>query len=151
MIRITDIVIDPEAELATFRAGLSNPGAIASFTGIVRDDGPTDKDKTEVLTLSHYPGFTETQIEAFVTEAQARWVLQNVLVLHRVGQMTVGEPIVVVAAAAAHRREAFEACDYLMDRLKCDAPFWKQETIDGETRWIEPRAQDRNDLSRWSS
>jgi molybdopterin synthase catalytic subunit len=151
MIRISDIAFDPEAELATFRGGLSNAGAIASFTGIVRDDGPTQKDKTDVLTLSHYPGFTERQIEGFVTEAQARWILQGVLILHRVGQMTVGEPIVVVATAAAHRRDAFEACDYLMDRLKCNAAFWKQETVNGESRWIEPRAQDRNDLSRWSS
>lgn len=146
MIRISDIAIDPEAELAAFRKALPNAGAIASFTGLVRDDG-----KTEGLTLSHYPGFTDQQIAGFVEQAKARWSLQGTLILHRVGKMRVGEPIVVVATASAHRREAFEACDYLMDRLKCDAPFWKQETVDGETRWIEPRAQDRSDLNRWSS
>lgn len=146
MIRISDTAIDPEAELATFRRGQPNAGAIATFTGIVRDDGGT-----KTLTLSHYPGFTEAAIAGFVDRANARWTLQGSLILHRVGAMTVGEPIVVVAVASAHRRDAFEACDYLMDRLKCDAPFWKQETNGQETRWIEPRAQDRSDLDRWSS
>lgn len=145
MIRIADIAINPEGELAAFRADLPNAGAIASFTGIVRDDG-----QTQALTLSHYPGFTERQIKEFVKEATARWDVQATLILHRVGKMSVGEPIVLVAAASAHRRDAFECCDFLMDRLKCDAPFWKQETIEGETRWIEPREQDRRDLNRWS-
>lgn len=146
MIRISDSAIDPEAELAAFRKTLPNAGAIASFIGIVRDDG-----QTQALTLSHYPGFTERQIEGFVTEAKVRWELQSALILHRVGTITVGNPIVVVATASAHRRDAFESCDFLMDRLKCDAPFWKQETVGGQTRWIEPRAQDRSDLDRWSS
>jgi len=146
MIRISETSFDPEAELRAFRQSVSNAGAIASFTGIVRDDG-----QTEALTLSHYPSFTESHIEGFVKQAKGRWSLQGVAIIHRVGTMTVGEPIVFVASASAHRRDAFEACDYLMDRLKCDAPFWKQETIGGETRWIEPRAQDRADLDRWSS
>jgi len=146
MIRISELPINPEAELSAFRKAVPNAGAIGSFMGIVRDDG-----ETEILTLSHYPGFTERQIEGFLKEANTRWKLQGVFILHRVGKMTVGEPIVVVAAASAHRRDALEACDYLMDRLKCDAPFWKQETVGGETRWIEPRAQDRSDLNRWNS
>lgn len=146
MIHISDTAIDPEAEMARFRDSLPNAGAIASFTGIVRDDG-----HTQALTLSHYPGFTDAAIEGFVTQANARWNLQASLIVHRVGKMGVGAPIVVVATASAHRRDAFEACDYLMDRLKCDAPFWKQETVGNETRWIEPRAQDRTDLTRWSS
>lgn len=146
MIRISEISFDPEAELRAFRRELFNAGAIASFIGTVRDDG-----QTQALTLSHYPGFTETHIEAFVKQAQDRWALEGISILHRVGTMTVGEPIVFVATASAHRREAFEACDYLMDRLKCDAPFWKQEKVGGETRWIEPRARDRTDLERWSS
>ena len=146
MIRVSETAIDPETELLAFRKNLPNAGGIASFTGIVRDDG-----QTEALTLSHYPGFTEKQIEGFVLQANEKWSLQATLILHRVGRMRVGEPIVVVAAASAHRRDAFEACDYLMDRLKCDAPFWKQETIGGETHWIEPRGQDRRDLNRWST
>lgn len=145
MIRVTEISIDPEAELLAFRSGAANAGALASFTGIVRDD-----DHTEALILSHYPGFTEKQIAGFVIQAKARWSLQDTLIVHRVGRMSIGEPIVVVAAASAHRRDAFEACDFLMDRLKCDAPFWKQEVAQGETRWIEPRGQDKSDLKRWS-
>ena len=145
MIRISETSFDPEAELRAFRRALSNAGAIASFTGIVRDDG-----QTQALTLSHYPGFTESHIKDFVKQAEARRSLQGVAIIHRVGTMTVGEPIVFVATASAHRRDAFETCDYLMDRLKCDAPFWKQETNGGQTRWVEPRAQDRTDLDRWS-
>ena len=145
MIRISDTPIEPEVELAAFRKALPNAGAISSFTGIVRDDG-----QTTALTLSHYSGFTEKKIAGFLEQVEARWSLLGTLILHRVGKMSVGEPIVVVAVASAHRRDAFEACDYLMDRLKCDAPFWKQETVAGETRWIEPRAQDRRDLDRWS-
>jgi len=146
MIRISETAIEPEAELASFRIAQQNAGGIASFTGIVRDDG-----QTKGLTLSHYPGFTEKQIEGFVAQANSRWELRGTLILHRVGRMSVGDPIVLVAAASAHRRDAFEACDYLMDRLKCDAPFWKQEAIGDETRWIEPRTRDKTDLNRWSS
>jgi len=145
MIRISDIAINPELELKRFREGHSNAGAIASFIGVVRDDGAT-----EALTLSHYPEFTERRIGLFVEQAQARWEIYASLIVHRVGRMTAGEPIVLVAVSSAHRREAFEACDFLMDKLKCDAPFWKQETANGKTVWIEPRTQDHKDLDRWS-
>jgi len=145
MIRILDIAIEPEQELRAFRERAGNAGAIASFIGTVRDDGAT-----EALTLSHYPGFTDAQIEGFVKQAETRWNLKASLILHRVGRMIAGEPIVLVAVASTHRREAFEACDFLMDKLKCEAPFWKQETVDGEKKWIEPRFQDHTDLDRWS-
>jgi len=145
MIRISDIAINPEQELRDFRESLANAGAITSFTGIVRDDG-----QTEVLTLSHYPKFTERQIESFVAQAETRWKFQASIILHRVGRMVVGDPIVFVAIASTHRRDAFEACDFLMDKLKCEAPFWKQETVNGQSKWIEPRHQDHEDLDRWS-
>jgi len=145
MISISDSAIDPEKHLEKFRGSIANVGAIASFVGVVRDDG-----KTEALTLSHYPGFTERQIQGFVEQAEQRWELEASLILHRVGKMTVGDPIVLVAVASVHRREAFEACDFLMDKLKCEAPFWKRETVDGHTKWIEPRSQDHQDLDRWS-
>ena len=145
MIRVSENAINPEEELATFRQGFANIGAITSFVGVVRNDG-----QTETLTLSHYPGFTERQIERFVLDAEQKWSLKGCLVLHRVGKMIVGEPIVVVATAADHRRAAFEACDFLMDKLKSEAPFWKKETIKGQGRWIEPKAQDHQDLGRWS-
>ena len=145
MIRISDIAIEPEQELKFFRDGIANAGAIASFIGVVRNDG-----ETEALTLSHYPGFTEKQIEGFVAQAEARWDLKASLILHRIGRMIAGEPIVLVAVASAHRREAFEACDFLMDKLKCEAPCWKQETVNGQEKWIEPRSKDQQDLARWS-
>ena len=145
MIRISDIAIEPERELKFFRNAIANAGAIASFIGVVRDDG-----ETEALTLSHYPGFTEKQIEGFVAQAEMRWDLKASLILHRVGRMIAGEPIVLVAVASTHRREAFEACDFLMDKLKCEAPFWKQETVNGQEKWIEPRSKDQQDLARWS-
>lgn len=145
MIRIAEKPFDPEGELAAFRRAQSQSGAIASFTGLVRNDG-----QTECLTLSHYPRFTETHIDAFLREAKARWALHGATIIHRVGRMEPGEPIVFVATASAHRRAAFEACDFLMDHLKSEAPFWKSETCAGRTKWIEPRAEDAVDLGRWS-
>ncbi|WP_427450074.1 molybdenum cofactor biosynthesis protein MoaE [Litorimonas sp. WD9-15] len=145
MIRITETAFDPEAELAAFRKANACVGALTSFTGVVRDDGATEN-----LTLSHYPGFTERHIKSFVEAAKSRWDVTAVHIIHRVGRMKPGEPIVFVATASAHRRAAFEACDYLMDRLKSDAPFWKSEMKAGKKQWIEPRAQDAADLARWS-
>ena len=145
MIRISNTKIDPEKELKAFRERLTDVGAISSFVGVVRNDG-----KTDTLTLSHYSGFTEKHIEKFCDTAEKRWPLRDILIIHRVGSMVVGDPIVVVATASAHRRAAMESCDFLMDKLKCEAPFWKQETSNGKSSWIEPRAEDLNDLDRWS-
>lgn len=146
MIRITDNAFDPAQELAGFQRRVSNAGAVVSFTGIVRDDG-----NTETLTLSHYPDFTEAEISRFVEAANERWALTGSLIIHRVGTMVAEEPIVFVATSSAHRRDAFEACDFLMDKLKSEAPFWKQETRAGKTKWIEPRVQDKDDLQRWDN
>jgi len=145
MIKITQIAFDPEAELAAFRLMSGLAGAITSFTGVVRDD-----DGVEALILSHYQGFTESVIEQFSEAAKDRWNLIAVHILHRVGKMVPGEPIVFVATASAHRRAAFEACDFLMDKLKSEAPFWKQELKAGQSKWIEPSAQDSLDLQRWN-
>jgi len=145
MIRIAETSFDPEAELKAFRQKVLGAGALASFTGLVRNDN-----ETESLTLTHYPGFTEKHIDAFAQEAATRWSLDGYHIIHRVGRMLPSEPIVFVATASAHRRDAFEACDFLMDKLKSEAPFWKQETQAGQTKWIEPRAQDVADLKRWS-
>lgn len=145
MIRISDMPLEPEREVRVFREALNNEGAIVSFTGIVRDSGGTDS-----LSLTYYPGYTERVISTFVEEAKRRWSLRETLILHRVGRMLIGDPIVVVASAALHRRAAFESCDFLMDKLKSEAPFWKQETIAGQSRWVEPRAEDNQDLKRWS-
>lgn len=119
-------------------------GAVASFVGLVRGG-----DGLSALTLEHYPGMTEAEIARIVQEAQARWTLSGVTVIHRVGRLEIGERIVLVAVAAAHRGEAFEACQFLMDYLKTRAPFWKQEERDGETRWVEARATDDTAAARW--
>lgn len=135
---------DPEVKLAAFREVAEGAGAVVSFTGIVRADVRTRK-----LRLTHYPDFTEAAIAEMIVTARARWDLTGVQVLHRVGTMDIGDPIVFVATASAHRRDAFEAADFLMDYLKSEAPFWKQEIRADSTVWIEPRVQDLTDKARW--
>lgn len=144
-ITITDCTFEPEVELALFRRSSQAAGAggVVSFTGLVRGDA-------DVLTLSHYAGFTEAQIARIGKQAAKRWPLLAYRVIHRIGAMTPGEPIVFVAAASPHRRAAFEAVDFMMDYLKSEAPFWKQEERAGETHWIEPRREDADDLKRWN-
>lgn len=142
---VTDKPFDPEAAHKAFREGLADCGAITAFTGVVRGEGDVTG-----LTLSHYPGMTEKQIDAIMTEAWKRWELSGLTVIHRVGAMGPGEPIVFVAAASAHRRASFEAADFMMDYLKSEAPFWKSETRGDTSQWIEPRAQDIADKKRWS-
>lgn len=138
---------DPDAALARFRRANVEAGAIASFIGQVR---PGDaNDPTESLALEYYPGLAEREIENFAADALKRWPLKAIEIIHRVGAMAPGEPIVFVAAAADHRRAAFEAVDFLMDYLKSEAPFWKQEKRASGTRWIEPRSEDYADIARW--
>lgn len=145
-VTITDTPFDPEDALRDFRLGVGDAGAVVSFTGLVRAGGHDDLR----LTLSHYAGMTERAIEGYGAAAMARWSLTAWRVIHRVGQMRAGEPIVFVATASAHRRAAFEAADYLMDHLKSEAPFWKQEQSGDVSRWIEPRGEDQIDLARWT-
>ncbi len=137
---------DPELAHKSFRKAVNGAGAIVAFTGLVRGEGQDDL----TLTLSHYPDFTEAEITKITQRAEERWPLIGWHIIHRVGPMTAGEPIVFVATASAHRRAAFEAADFIMDYLKSEAPFWKSETIDGKQNWIEPRGQDISDKKRWS-
>jgi molybdopterin synthase catalytic subunit len=145
MIRLSSERFDPGALLSDFCRGRSEVGAVASFTGIARAEAGA----TTVLELEAYPGFTEAAIGKIAEQARQRFGLADLLVLHRVGKITPGEPIVFVATAAGHRREAFEACDYLMDYLKSRAPFWKKEHGPAGERWIEPHARDHADIARW--
>lgn len=146
MIRVS---VDPAPiELALEVAALEARGAggVATFTGIVRgDDGVT------ALELEHYPGMTEPALVALAEAAMARWELLGATIVHRVGRMAVGERIVFLGTAAHHRREALDACAYLIDRLKTDAPFWKREHRGEATRWVEPRAADATAAERWQS
>ena len=145
MIRLTDAPFDPGALLTEFSRGRTETGAIATFTGIAR----AEQGSTAILELEAYPGFTEAEIGKIAAEAQQRWSLHDLTIVHRVGQIAPGDPIVFVATAAGHRRAAFEACDFLMDYLKSRAPFWKKEHGPEGARWVEPSAQDHADLGRW--
>ena len=138
---------DPGALLTGFAAGRIETGAVASFTGIARAGAGA----TTALELEAYPGFTDAEIARIGAAAGERWGLQDWLVVHRVGQIAPGEPVVFVATASSHRREAFEACDHLMDYLKSRAPFWKKEHGPDGARWIEPTDRDRTDAQRWET
>jgi molybdopterin synthase catalytic subunit len=146
MISLTDQGFDPGPLLSGFCRGRAETGAVASFTGLARAEGG----ETRILELEAYPGFTEAQIGAIAETARTRFDLQDLMIVHRIGQIAPGEPIVFVATAAAHRRAAFEACDYLMDYLKSRAPFWKKEHGPDGARWVEPRTQDHEDIARWA-
>ena len=144
-IRVGAADFDIGAELSLLaRAGV---GGIASFVGIVRGDGDLVS-----LTLEHYPVMTERALRALGEEAATRWALHGVTIIHRVGTMVPGDRIVFVGTAAAHRAAALEACAFVIDRLKTDAPFWKQERFaDGRSAWVEARGADDVAASRWAS
>jgi len=139
---------DLGAEVDAMRAGRTDIGAIASFVGLARD--MNEGSGVAAMTLEHYPGMTEKALAALAAEANARWALLDVTVIHRVGHLLPGDPIVLVAVAGQHRGEAFAACEFIMDYLKTQAPFWKkEETADGE-RWVEARASDDAAAARWT-
>jgi len=148
MIRIQSESFDPGAELAAFAERSGGAGAIASFTGLVRPDSKGASVST--LELEHYPALTEKTVTAIGESARARFGLVDLVILHRHGKLEPGEPIVFVAAAAAHRRAAFDAVDHVMDRLKTEAPFWKRELGPEGARWIEARDEDLKDRARWA-
>ena len=145
MIKLTEAPFDPGALLTEFSKGRTETGAIATFTGLAR----AEQGSTAILELEAYPGFTESEIGKIAAEAQERWSLHDLTILHRVGKIAPGDPIVFVATAAGHRRAAFEACDFLMDYLKSRAPFWKKEHGPDGQRWVEPSLQDHADRERW--
>ncbi|GGC97986.1 molybdopterin synthase catalytic subunit MoaE [Vreelandella lutescens] len=122
-------------------------GAIVTFTGLVRDFNETP-DVTG-LTLEHYPGMTERTLTDIAEQAWKRWSLQAVRIIHRVGDLSPGDPIVRVLVASAHRRDAFEACDFIMDYLKTQAPFWKKEHSKQGAYWVKERHTDQQDAARW--
>jgi len=144
-VRLTFDPFDPGGLLTEFSRGRAETGAVATFTGIARAEAGA----TTALELEAYPGFTEAEIGKMAEAAAGRFSLDDVLVIHRHGRIAPGEPIVMVLTASAHRREAFEACDYLMDYLKSRAPFWKKEHGPGGPRWVEPTQRDLDDIARW--
>jgi molybdopterin synthase catalytic subunit len=138
---------DVGEEIAALRRGNPKIGAVASFIGLVRD--LNDGDAVAVLTLEHYPGMTEKALERIVAEARQRWDIMDVLVIHRVGELKPADQIVLVVVAGAHRGEAFAACEFIMDYLKTQAPFWKKEQTPQGNRWVEARAADNEAAARW--
>ena len=148
MIRVQAEPFDVGAEVAALTAGRTDIGAVATFTGLVRDiagDVPV-----AAMTLEHYPGMTERKLAEVEADANRRWPLQASLIVHRIGRMEPGEPIVLVVTASAHRHAALEACAFLIDWLKTSAPFWKlEETPDGG-KWVAARASDAAAADRWA-
>jgi molybdopterin synthase catalytic subunit len=140
---------DVGGELAALTAGRADVGGIGVFIGTVRDNA---QGRTiTAMTLEHYPGMTERALAAIVAEAEARWPLAGCTVIHRVGRLTPGEGIVLVAAASAHRQAALEATAFLIDWLKTRAPFWKHEEFaDGTAEWVAARAEDDAAAARWA-
>lgn len=147
--RLAVAAFDPAGELAAFQDAAAGAGAVVSFTGLTR---ATAKDGRAVvnLFLDHHPRLTARSLERIAADALARFGIDAIRVVHRCGDIAPGEPIVFVATAAAHRRAAFEAADYAMDRLKSDAIFWKREDRADGSDWIEPTDGDVRDLARWS-
>ena len=132
---------DAGAEIAALKnAGI---GAIATFIGTVRGGG------VEALNLEHYPGMTEREISRLVDEARSRWSLSDITIIHRIGRLKVGENIVLVVTASAHRRDALAACEFLIDQMKTNAPFWKEEEKNGAREWVPARASDNAAAEKW--
>ena len=148
-IRVQMHDFDIGAELAALRAQDARVGAVASFVGIVRDIN--DDARVSQMTLEHYPGMTEKALEAIVEQAKARFDIYDALVIHRVGELRPTDQIVLVAVTGAHRGVAFDACRFIIDYLKTDAPFWKKEHTSTGSRWVEARASDDEARARWNN
>jgi molybdopterin synthase catalytic subunit len=152
VVRVQSEDFDVGVELAALRQGRPEVGAIATFVGTVRDRNAVDGTSTTTvgtLTLEHYPGMTERSLEAICEEASARWALLDAVVIHRVGTLAPTDQIVLVATTSPHRGDAFDACRFVMDYLKTEAPFWKKESTGDGDRWVEARDSDQAAADRW--
>ncbi|MGZ8288309.1 MAG: molybdopterin synthase catalytic subunit MoaE [Telluria sp.] len=148
-VRVQTGDFDLGAEVAALRAHNPRVGAVVTFVGTVRD--MNDGASVSTMELEHYPGMTEQALERIVAQAQARWPLLGALVIHRVGPLQPMEQIVLVACSAAHRGEAFAACEFIIDYLKTEAPFWKKEQTPGGARWVDARDSDDTAKVKWAS
>jgi molybdopterin synthase catalytic subunit len=147
-VRVQTADFDVGAEIAALRMANPKIGGIASFIGCVRDIN--DGDHVATLTLEHYPGMTEAALEDIIAQAHQRWDFFDALIIHRVGTLQPMEQIVLVVVTSAHRGEAFEACHFIMDFLKTQAPFWKREASAAGERWLDARASDAVAATRWT-
>ena len=148
IIRIQAADFDIAALNRELLAGRSDVGAIASFIGLVRD---LEGDSLQQMTLEHYPGMTEKALQGIAEKAQARWQIADLAIIHRIGALKPADQIVVVSVLSAHRGDAFAACEFIMDYLKTEAPFWKKETSEQDSKWVEARKSDLFAQKKWDS
>jgi molybdopterin synthase catalytic subunit len=152
MIRVQEEDFDVGSEIEALAPGNTSVGGVACFIGVVRDFIGDDKETgtpVGAITLEHYPGMTERKLAAIEAEARQRWPLDGCLIIHRTGRLELGDRIVMVATAAAHRADALDACQFLIDWLKTEAPFWKLEQTETGGSWVEARASDDRRAERW--
>ncbi|WP_426338658.1 molybdopterin synthase catalytic subunit MoaE [Pseudoduganella sp. S-14] len=147
-VRIQAEDFDLTHEVAQLRAGNAKVGAIVTFVGTVRD--LNEGASVAEMELEHYPGMTEQSIQAIIDQAKARWPIYGALVIHRVGPLKPMDQIVLVAVTSPHRGEAFSACEFIIDYLKTEAPFWKKEQTPEGARWVDARSSDDDALTKWS-
>lgn len=146
-VRLQTDDFDAGFEIDQIRKACKHVGAVVSFVGQVRDIN--EGDEVSHLTLEHYPGMTEKSLEAIVKQAKARWNIIDMLIIHRVGTLQPCDQIVMVAVSGGHRGEAFSACEFVMDYLKTEAPFWKKEATASGERWLEAKSSDDDARERW--
>ena len=144
IVQAKDFDLTTEVNLARSK----NPqiGAIVSFVGTVRD---LQSETLKSLTLEHYPEMTEKSLESIVIKARSRWELEKITIIHRVGKLLISDQIVLVIVTSKHRQEAFDSCNFIMDYLKTDAPFWKKESSDKEEKWVDSSSNDKKQKKRW--
>ena len=147
-VRVQEADFDTGRELEALTTGRADVGALASFVGLVREEN--DGSTVRGMSLEHYPGMTEKALEDICAQAMQRWQLIDALVIHRIGALRPGDRIVLVGVTSAHRGDAFEACEFIMDYLKTRAPFWKREETPQGARWVEARDSDDAAAGRWS-
>lgn len=143
---VQEAPFDPSDEIRDFASGRADIGAVVTFTGVVRDTGDF---ALSAMEIEHYPGMTERALTEITEQAVSRWSLGDALVIHRFGRLVPGEQIMMVATAARHRKDAFEAAEFLMDYLKSRAPFWKREITHDGAAWVAARDEDEAALERW--
>jgi molybdopterin synthase catalytic subunit len=149
VIRVQHEDFDVGAEINRMRLARPDTGAVAAFVGQVRD--LNEGDAVSGMTLEHYPGMTEKALEGIVEQAKSRWDIFDALIIHRIGALKPLDQIVLVVVSGAHRGEAFAACEFMMDYLKTEAPFWKKEQTGRGERWVEARTSDESAKQRWTS
>ncbi len=147
-VRVQHEDFDLSTEIANLRKQAPKVGAVVTFLGTVRD--LNEGEQVAEMELEHYPGMTEKSLEAIVAQAKARWDIFEALVIHRVGPLQPLDQIVLVAVTSAHRGEAFDACEFLIDYLKTEAPFWKKEQTPAGARWVDARVTDDEALQKWA-